>query len=143
MSSFLQASCGPYGLLFDVAHVLEVGDAPAGGVIRAGYCVWRERQMKVLDFSSLLVGRHSLRPQCLLLEAVDAESAKVWLVVVDSIAGIRDCDEKKRIQMPWLNERLNAFFAGGWLDVQTQQCLLQVRLPLQSVHFGEEESHAG
>lgn len=130
MSSYLQVCCGPYDLLFDIARVVEVGEAPAAAAVSADYCVWRDRQLPVLDFSALLAGQRGARPQCLVLENAPAGASQPLLVMVDHIASIRECDSRQHIDMPWVNARLARVFAGGWLDGQTRRCLLQVRLPV-------------
>lgn len=130
MTSFLHVTCGPYGLLFDIDRVVEVGEAPASAFALDGRCLWREQQLPLVDLSLLLGGKHGERPQRLVLDNLAGSDHTLVMLVVDGIESIRECDDRDRIRMPWMNQTLSRFFGGGWLDRETRRCLFEVRLPL-------------
>lgn len=129
MTSFLHVTCGPYGLLFDIDRVVEVGEADAA-CTPDGRCLWRDQQLPLVDLSLLLGGKHGARPQRLVVDNHAGSDRDRVMIVVDGIVSIRECDERDRIEMPWMNQALSRFFGGGWMDRDTRRCLMEVRLPL-------------
>lgn len=130
MTSFLHVTCGPYGLLFDIDRVVEVGEASTDAFAPDGRCLWREQQLPLVDLSLLLGGKHGVRPQRLVLDNLPGSDRPLVMLVVDGIESIRECDDRDRIRMPWMNQTLSRFFGSGWLDRETRRCLLEVRLPM-------------
>lgn len=130
MSEWLQVCCGPYGLLFELSRVIEVGDAPVDVLAGGDRCVWRDQQLPLLNLSLALSGRCAARPQCLVLENDTSTTVARVLVIVDSIVSIREGDSRRSIDVPWVNSKLASCFAGAWFETASKRCLFQVRLPL-------------
>jgi chemotaxis signal transduction protein len=136
MNSFLHVTCGPWDLLFDIGHVLEVADVPAA-FARASHRPWRERNLPVVDLAARLGQPGRRARQQLVLENADDDQV---VVDVENIVGLRDCRPEDAIELPALDARLEHIVDGGWLDRASGTCLLRVRLPLKACHDGTPDA---
>jgi chemotaxis signal transduction protein len=127
MNQYLQLRCGPYRLLLDTAHVVEIGAVPAADESGSGWRLWREQNLRNVDLTAFLgapaapVGRE----QVVLRSGADA----LCVIDVDQVQQIVEFPPERFAAIADCSARLAGLVDGVALAADTGDCLLRLRHP--------------
>lgn len=127
MSQYLHVRCGPYGILLDLRHVVEVGDA--GTVVDGtGWRAWRERNLRVTDLCAHLGLAAASRRQQVVVSDTDGFS----IIDVEHVEGLREFAEACFLPLDGLGAALERLADAVVPGSQAGGCLLRLRHPVDA-----------
>jgi CheY-like chemotaxis protein/chemotaxis signal transduction protein len=124
MNQYLHLRCGPFQLLLDSRHVVEIAAAPAVPDLQ-GRRAWRGQSLPVQDLRTFLdVEADAAREQIVLRHADGTLSA----IDVDRVQAVVERAPEDFSVIAPCSERLAGLVDGAWLDAGGG-CLLRLRHP--------------
>lgn len=133
MSRYLHCRCGPYHLLLDTTHVVEVVDAHARST-HESHCQWRDQTVRVLDLRLLLKAEPADESRHIICEQPDRDGENSLLALtVDEAVGLDDYEDVSFQAFPPVSSVAARCFDGAVPDATSGQCRYRLRWPLPDV----------
>lgn len=134
---YLQFRCSSYGLLLDIAFIVEISDydkewcAASGSALKhhGKKVSWHDNELLFIDMRALLDVEASAihEPMQALILKNSTDGAPFALVVVDEVRHIADIQENQWHWLNGINAQLDSFFDRLYTDKDSGQIFMRLK----------------